>query len=123
MKKFWLMGACAALFLAVFALTPDVAMAADPCTTTTGTDAGKSLFQDVIEFIQGTPGKLVGLILALAGAYVWIVQQSTLTGVLFLLAGALLTITPQLYVNLADFICTALDNSIEAGGSGPIRPQ
>ena len=109
MKNFWLIGACAALFLAVFALTPEVAMAsgavATSCDPGTDVSAARDLYNKITGFISGTPGILVGLVLALAGAWLWIVQQSTATGILFLVFGAILTLFPKAFQRLVEMGC------------------
>ena len=91
-----------AMFIAVAAvammLVPEVAMSADINTTGTTSTAGEGLLADVFGVFQGSVGALVGLGISLLGLWMWLMQQNS-WGIVLLIAGALLTVFPDIFAS------------------------
>lgn len=123
-KKHYVIGGLAVATVAIAALLPDLAMAqANGQSFSTGCDAAvqgsqaSGLLADVQGLITGPFGATIGLVISLFGAYQWLVNQSN-WGLIILAGGALLTVFPNVYVNLLNGLCSALPKTVGTGGTG-----
>jgi hypothetical protein len=124
-KKHYVIGGLALVAVAAVALLPDLAMAqsggASGTSFVTGCSAGvrggqaSGLLSDVQGLITGPFGATVGLVISLFGAYQWLVNQSN-WGLVILAGGALMTVFPNVYVNLLNGLCSALPTTIKGNG-------
>jgi hypothetical protein len=123
MKNYTLL-ALVALALLWVAL-PDLAMAQGTpgngfvtgCEDTLQSNQASGLLSDVQGLITGPFGATVGLVISLFGAYQWLVNQSN-WGLVILAGGALMTVFPNVYVNLLNGLCSALPSTVGEGRGG-----
>lgn len=52
------------------------------------------LYETVRDLITGNLGFLIGLLLAVWGIWTWVVKQETMAGILMIVGGVLITISP-----------------------------
>ena len=78
------------LLAVAFSLTPELAMAQG---------VGGTLKTDITNMITGNIGTVVGLVIALFGLYMWLVQQAT-WGLMVILGGVCVTIFPGIFAGL-----------------------
>ncbi|MFZ2586798.1 MAG: hypothetical protein WAZ18_01545 [Alphaproteobacteria bacterium] len=71
------------------------ALAADPATIPTGLELSKSVYCDIKSLFNGSLGLLAGFAIALYGLF-QIIQGSTSGGIFFIVAGAAVTMLPNL---------------------------
>lgn len=90
---------------AVFAvaLTAGLALVADPAlaqgagTTTTAGGAGSNVLSGIQGAITGNIGLFIGLALAILGIWTWVVKQETAAGIMLIIGGVLITISPGVF--------------------------
>lgn len=71
--------------------------------------AGESLYSGILEFLKGTPGKVLALILGVAGLWTWLVGQSTAAGISMILAGILILFAPRIVGGAAEMLQSPLE--------------
>ena len=92
-------------FVAVaLTLVPEMAHAA-------GGD-GTAFLKDITDALAGTYGTIFGLLLALMGLYMWLVQQAS-WGIVLIIGGVVFTVFPSIFTNIKSGITTTFDKSIK----------
>jgi len=99
-KNIFLVAIFAVLGLAL-AMMPELAIAQD---------AGESALDDLLAGMTGSIGTFVGLLIALFGLYVWLVQQNT-WGIMIIIAGVAVTAFPGIFDGMRDGLNAALSNT------------
>lgn len=77
-------------------------------------DAGSSVLGSLEDAITGNIGLIVGLCLAVLGIWTWVVRQETAAGILLIIGGVLITITPGVFNTIGDMVAPIVET---AGGS------
>ncbi|RYG60785.1 MAG: hypothetical protein EON60_05900 [Alphaproteobacteria bacterium] len=95
-----------------------LALTAPAFAQTSGSELGSSFFESLTGAITGNIGFFLGLLLAVWGIWVWVVQQKTGAGVMMIIGGVLITLTPSLFTSIRNFAGNAL--STVNGGSNTV---
>lgn len=82
--------------LFLFALFGFVAVALTVAPEFAMADAGATLLGDLNTALGGSLGTIAGLIIAVLGLYMWLVQQAS-WGIVMIIGGVLITVFPQLF--------------------------
>ncbi len=106
-KRNLMLGIAAA---AVLTLTAQAGIAQD------GGQVGASFFGSLQTMIVGNIGFFLGLLLAVWGIWVWVVQQKTGAGVMMIIGGVLITLTPSLFNSVRNLAGSALQ-TVNGGGN------
>lgn len=75
------------------------------------TTSGSSLKADITGMLGGTVGTVIGLLLAIFGLYMWLVQQAS-WGIVLILGGVLITVFPSIFTGVKDTVTTNFGDSI-----------
>lgn len=100
-KRNLMLGLAAVAAMTLTAVEPTFA-------TTSGADVGSSFFDSLTGMITGNIGFFLGLLLAVWGIWVWVVQQKTGPGVMMIIGGVLITLTPSLFTSVRNLAGNAL---------------
>lgn len=66
--------------------------------------AGAGLLDSIEKAITGNIGLIIGLCLAVLGIWTWVVKQETAAGIMLIVGGILITITPGVFNSVRSFI-------------------
>ncbi|RYE61196.1 MAG: hypothetical protein EOP20_00315 [Hyphomicrobiales bacterium] len=102
--------------VAVLSLT----IAAPSFASSSGSDVGSDFFDSLQGMITGNIGFFLGLLLAVWGIWVWVVQQKTGAGVMMIIGGVLITLTPSLFNSIQNLASETLGTV--GGSSNSLQP-
>jgi hypothetical protein len=100
MKKLF-MFALFGLVAVTMTMVPDMALAG----------AGADFYADLQTALTGNIGTIAGLLIAIFGLYIWLVQQAS-WGIIMIIGGVLVTIFPQVFDSVSTGTQDALTNTL-----------
>ncbi|MCP5405697.1 MAG: hypothetical protein H6922_05705 [Pseudomonadaceae bacterium] len=108
------------LLVAGLAMVGGDALATNGTTGSAG--AGQTVLNQIIGAITGNIGLIIGLVLAILGIWTWVVKQETAAGIMLIIGGVLITVSPGVFNTLRSMVNPVVDAAASGyGGNANVQ--
>jgi type IV secretory pathway VirB2 component (pilin) len=83
-------------------------------------DVGSEFFNSLQDMITGNVGFFLGLAITVLGIWTWVIKQQTGAGVIMIIGGVLITLSPSLFNSAQNFLNDTLETV--NGGGNTLKP-